>query len=328
MTTANRSVQTVDTTGAPTNKKPTFIYILLALFVVCTFGGTFVSLKIVSAYFTPPQVMLVRCIIAYISLLIIYPKFHKPESLKQELVYLFAGLFGTTLYITFVNTAFDHTQVSNASVLSSTSPIFIALLTPLFLRGASIKKMVYVGFAFATIGTILVATRGDFNIKLSFLGDAIALLSAISWALYSLILRKNTTSYPQFYATRRIFLYGIICVIPICLVQGKPLHVENLAIPMVLAHMLFLGIVAYTCCHVSWGVVCKNLGPVKAGNFMYLTPVVTIILSAIILSESINGWMVLGTVLILLGVSISDGFITRIINGRSNQQPELAQAQE
>lgn len=299
--------------AAVKKEKSQVFYIFLALFVVCTFGGTFVSLKIVSEYFTPPQVMLVRCVIAYISLLVIYPKFHKPESLKQELVYLFSGLFGTTLYITFVNTAFEHTQVSNASVLSSTSPIFIALLAPLFFKGEKVKKLVYLGFAIATVGTVFVATHGNFKIQLSFIGDFIAILSAISWALYSLILRKNASQYSQFYVTRRIFLYGIICVIPICLVQGEPLHLEHLTKPYVLMHVLFLGIVAYTCCHAAWGAACKHLGPVKTGNFSYLTPVITVALSAVILSEEINIWVIAGAFLILLGVSISDGLFTRVV---------------
>lgn len=325
------AVQQENSQGSLKNKlsNSNLMWSILGIVVVGIWGLTFISLKVAGEYFTPPQVMFVRCVIAYISLLIIYPKIHKPESFKQELVYFFAGLFGTTLYITLVNTAYEHTQVVNVSVLSSTSPIFIALLAPLFFKDAKLRPIVFLGFAVATIGTILVATNGDFSFEVSFLGDFIALGTAISWALYSNILKLNKTKYPQLYTTRRVFFYGILCVIPIMLVQGDRLPIEALAKPSVLLNMLFLGLVAYTFCHVGWGLVVRHIGAVKAGNFMYLTPVITMIFSSIFLNETVSLVMIAGTIFILLGVSISDGVLVRAIKkyrgDNTDEQQQLAE---
>lgn len=289
------------------NNKKKILWGFVALLCVCTWGMTFIFMKVAGKNFTPPQVVLIRCIIAYLSLIVIHPKFYKSEGLKQELLYFVAALSGITLYVIFINSAFSHTMVANISVLSSTSPIFIALLTPLFIKNANVAKKVFVGFAIATIGTVFIVTNGQFVFKLSLLGDSMALLAAICWAVYSLVLRKNNSKLPQLYVTRRIFLYGIIAVIPVIIYQGKPFDFEALKQPAVFLNFLFLGIVSYTGCHVAWGLVIKNMGAVWTSKFSYVEPVITIIFSAIFLSESISIFMVIGTVFILGGVLVSDG---------------------
>ncbi len=291
--------------------KTNVLWGLLALAVVSTWGLTFISMKVASAHFTPAQVMLIRCIIAYLSLLIIHPKFYKIESLRQELIYFSAGLCGTTLYVILINSSYSFTQVANVSVLASLSPIFIALLTPLFFKGSRVSKIVFIGFAIAVIGTVCIVTDGKFALSLSFKGDSLALLAAIVWASYSLLLKKSATKLPQLYVTRRIFLYGIIAVIPVLLVQGTPIDWGALKQPSVLLNMLFLGLIAYTGCHVCIALVIKKMGPVWTSKFSYLEPVVTIIFSAIFLGEVITVYKIIGAALILLGVMVADGIFSK-----------------
>ena len=297
----------------------------LALLVTSIWGITFISMKVATAHFTPPQVMLIRCIIAYIALLILHPKFYKVESLKQELIYFFAGLCGTTLYVILINSSYSFTQVANVSVLASLSPIFIALLTPLFFRGSKVNKIVFVGFAIAVLGTVCIATNGKFAMTLSLKGDSLALCAAVIWACYSLCLKKSETKLPQLYVTRRIFLYGILAVIPVILISGDPINWSALKEPSVLLNMLFLGLIAYVGCHVTIALVIRHMGAVWTSKFSYLEPVVTIIFSAIFLHEQITLYKVIGTVLILFGVMVADGLFTK---KKAAAVPEAAEAAE
>lgn len=291
--------------------KSDILWSLLALAVVTTWGLTFISMKVASEHFSPPQVMLIRCIIAYLSLVIAYPKFHKIESLRQEIIYFASGLCGTTLYVILINSSYTYTQVANVSVLASLSPIFIALLTPVFFRGTKVKPIVFIGFIIAIIGTVCIVTDGKFALSLSLKGDSLALIAAVVWATYSLLLKKSNTKLPQLYVTRRIFLYGIIAVIPIMLIQQEPLNLGALAEPTVLLNMLFLGLVAYTGCHVCIGMVIKKKGAVWTSKFSYLEPVITIIFSVLFLGETLTLYKVIGAALILVGVMTADGVFTR-----------------
>lgn len=292
-------------------KKSDFLWGMLALAVVGTFGMAFISMNVVSEYFTPAQVMLIRTVIAYIALLIAYPKFHKVESLRQELIYAAAGICGTTMYVMCINSAYAYTQVANVSVLASLSPIFVALFTPLFFKGTKIPKIVFIGFAIATFGTAIISTNGTFRLSLAFKGDSLALLAAAFWGCYSLLLRKNTTKYPQLYATRRMFLYGILAVIPIILFQQAPMNFTALKDPKIIVNFLFLGIGVYLGCHVCAGLVIKAKGAVWQSKFTYCEPIITMVLSALILSEQITLPKIIGAVFILAGVMVSDGIFSK-----------------
>ena len=281
----------------------------LALLVTSIWAMAFISMKVAGENFTPAQVMLIRTVIAYICLLAVYPKFHKVESLKQELLYFVGGLCSTTLYTITINSAYKYTEVANVSVIASLSPIFVALFTPLFIKGEKYKKSVFLGFIIATFGTVVIATGGTFRLKVSAVGDTIALMSAMIWGFYSVILKKNNTKYPQFYVTRRMFLYGILAVIPVILYEsthGNPIAWGALKSWPVALNFLFLGLVPYVFCHVCIGLVIKHMGPVWTSKFSYLEPVITMILSFFILSEAITLPKVIGAAFILFGVMVSD----------------------
>lgn len=284
---------------------------ILPLIVVSLWGMTFISLEVAGKYFTPVQVMLIRSTLGYVSLLAIHPHFHKSEGIKQELTYLAAGVFGMMLYVMALNAAFVHTEVSNVSVLSSTSPIFVALLTPLFFKGSKISKAALLGFLIATVGTVFIATNGNFSFSLSLVGDGLALFSAVSWAIYSLVLKLSKSEHSQLYVTRRILLYGILAAIPVQVLQGVPINFAAFKDISVVLNLLFLGLVALTACHVAWGLVIRKKGAVWSSKFQYLTPVVTLIFSAILLGENITLFKILGTALILLGVIVADGLLSK-----------------
>ena len=55
--------------------------------------------------------------------------------------------------------------------------------------------------------------------------------------------------------------------------------------PVVLSNLLFLAVLASLVCYVLWNVVLKQLGTVRASNYIYLNPLVTMVASIIILHE-------------------------------------------
>lgn len=295
---------------------------VVAFAVVTLWGLTFVSFSVTAEYFTPPQVMFLRCVLAYLSLWVVYPHFQKSEGLKIEVMLFFSGLCGTTLYVMFTNYAYLFTTAPVISVLSSLSPLFTALFVPMFFKGSKIAGRVYVGFILALLGAALVSTGGDFGVFLQggaiLYGAGLAICSAVCWAIYTNLLRKlgGQSKYPQIYTTRRLFLYGIIAVIPFLLVADlKPW--TNLFVPEALLNILFLAWVAYTFCHVGWGWVTRKKGAVWASQFTYITPVAAMIGSYFILGDAINLPMILGTACILVGVMIADGTVIAKLTGKS-----------
>ena len=276
------------------------LYIILALVTICFWGTTFVSTKILLGVLSPIHIMLLRYVIAYVSLLAIHPKIHRPESLSLEFRYVAAALFGSTLYFLAENFALSFTQAANVSLLISAAPILTSVVAHLTTRDEHLTRNAVGGFFVAMTGIALVVFNGSFVLKLSPKGDLLAVAAALSWAFYSVILRGIRSSYPPVYVTRRIFFYSILTMLPCLLFDAAPFDMAVL-----------LGLIASSLCYVLWNYVVAGLGAVRSNNFVYLNPLITMIASVIVLHERITPLMIAGAILILLGVIVPEGTLLK-----------------
>jgi drug/metabolite transporter (DMT)-like permease len=232
---------------------------------------------------------------------------HAGFSWSNELKYMGAGLCGVTLYMLFQNTAISFTLASNVSVLVSTTPLFTALVAHLFVKEEPLKASFFVGFAVAIVGIFLIAFNGSFILKLNPLGDFFALLAAIIWAFYSVLIRKiSARQTSMIKATRKVFFYGLVFLLPFLPFFDFHLGLERLSEPFNILNFLFLGVLASAISFVTWNFSVSVLGPVKSSVYLYLSPVVTIAVSALILREKITLVGGLGIALILMGTFLSE----------------------
>ncbi|WP_160687878.1 DMT family transporter [Clostridium sp. C2-6-12] len=279
---------------------------LLALITVIIWATTFISSKILLNTFTPLEVMFYRFVIAYFILLIIHPKFHKIESIKEEFMFLIAGIAGGSVYFLTENTAVKISQVSNVSLIVATAPILTALLAHFFTKGEKLSKNLFLGFIVAISGVFLVIFNGNFMLKLNPLGDILALGAAISWSIYSITTKKFGSKYNTLYLTRKIFFYALLTMIPFLFTSDFNFDVDKILTFKSLSNLLFLGIVASSLCYVVWNYTVDKLGVVKTNNYIYLIPAITLIFSVLILNEKMTLYSSLGAILIFLGVYISE----------------------
>ena len=279
---------------------------LLALITVIIWATTFISSKILLNIFTPLEVMFYRFIIAYFLLLIIHPKFHKIESLKEEAMFLLAGVTGGSLYFLTENSAVKISQVSNVGLIIATAPIITALLAHFFTKGEKLNKNLFLGFLIAISGVFLVMFNGNFMLKLNPIGDILALCAAVSWSVYSITTKKFGSKYNHLYLTRKIFFYALLTMIPFLFTSEFNFNVNKLLNFEVIFNLLFLGVIASSICFVVWNYTVDKLGVVKTNNYVYLIPAVTLILSVLILDEKITLYSSLGAMFIFLGVYISE----------------------
>lgn len=279
---------------------------LLALVTVVIWATTFISSKILLNIFTPLEVMFYRFIIAYFLLLIIHPKFHRIESLKEEAMFLLAGITGGSLYFLTENSAVKISQVSNVGLIIATAPIITALLAHFFTKGEKLNKNLFLGFLTAISGVFLVMFNGNFVLKLNPIGDILALCAAISWSIYSITTKRFGSKYNHLYLTRKIFFYALLTMIPFLFTSEFNFNVNKLLNFEVISNLLFLGVVASSICFVVWNYTVDKLGVVKTNNYVYLIPAITLILSVLILNEKITLYSSLGAIFIFLGVYISE----------------------
>ena len=310
---------------------------LLALAVVAVWGVTFVSTKtLISAGLDPAEIFVVRFAMAYLGiwLLSLFYRHPRPDrgsssfpcsdrrisrrlwskTWQDELLFVFLGLTGGSFYFLTENTALAHTQACNVSFLVCSAPLFTALLSVLYRRvrrdrfADAMERvgsgwMLLLGTVLALGGMALMLFDGQ-RVQVSLRGDLLAIGAALCWALYSLFMGRMTEDYGAVFATRKVFFYGLLTILPFLLGRDfAPLALFRE--PVVWGNLLFLGLVASLVCFVAWNRVMARLGNITSVNYVYLNPIFTLITAMILLGERLTPAAAVGSILIMAGVIIA-----------------------
>lgn len=297
----------------------------LAAISIFFWGITFVCTKALLTDFSALEILFFRFVAAYLALWIIHPKIEKTER-RDNILFALAGLSGVVLYQFSENIAINYTNASNVSVIVSICPLFTALIAQYFLKEDHLNLWFLLGFLIAFVGVALVCFNGQTQLKLSPKGDLLALFSAVCWGFYSLFVSIiNRQKYNPIGATRRVFFYAVIFMLPLILLGlkagdsqaqsgfrnsiyvtfDKAVNLARFSKPGNWFNLLFLGVVASGFCFSAWNKACEIVGTVKVSCGLYLIPVVTIVFAFVALGEQITWLGAAGSLLTIIGLFIS-----------------------
>lgn len=297
-------------------------YHLLALAVVAVWGVTFVCTKtLITAGMDPAAIFAIRFIMAYLGIWVLDLINSRgkvrlfSDNWKDEAVFLFLGITGGSFYFLTENTALAYTQAGNVAFLVCVAPVFTAiftLITRRFLKGrfadglenVKLGAPLIFGTLLALAGMAMVIFDGS-RVEISLKGDLLSIGAALCWALYSMFMGQMTSDYGAVFATRKVFFYGLLTIIPFlgsCLDSFSP---AVLGQPVVWLNLLFLGLIASLACFIIWNLAMSKLGNVTSTNYVYLNPVFTLITAALILGERMSPMSIIGCTAILAGVILA-----------------------
>ena len=286
------------------------LYHAVVFLVVALWGSTFVFTKLLLlGGFTPAQIFALRFIIAYVMLLVfcLWRGIRwMADTWKDELLMVGLGIAGGSLYFLAENGAMNYTTTTNTSLIVCLCPLFASALIGLFYKSQRLNRRQIIGTLMAAAGVIVVVMNGHFVLHLSPIGDTLAFVACLCWAVYSLLMIPANARYDTIFVTRKVFFYGLLSMIPYFFIYpGLNTHllIEQ---PAMLWNLLFLGCVASSLCFLAWNWAMKKLGAVIVTNYVYFNPVTTILFAWLILSEPITIYFLLGTMLILIGLYLSD----------------------
>ena len=286
-------------------KAPRLTAHLMALTVSAIWATTFICSKELLHFYTPAQVMFMRFVLGYLVLWLLRPHPLRWQG-RGELTFLLLGILGGTLYFWTENTALQHTFAANVSIIVAMAPILTSILAHFFTGDEKLHTSVWIGFAIAMCGVVLVVLNGALVLKLSPVGDLLAFLAAASWACYSVLIKRISGRVDSILLARRVILYGAVTALPLLAVRGElSFDFTPLVQPKLLFCLLFLAVLGSAVCFAVWNVVIDRLGVVHANNYIYLQPFITIVASHFLLDEPMSWTAVIGALLIVGGVIIS-----------------------
>jgi len=288
-----------------------FVYHIVAFLVVAVWGSTFVITKLLlMAGLDAAQIFTMRFIVAYL-LLLLYSLSRSSfrlfsNSIHDEFLMLGLGISGGSLYFLTENSAMNYTTTTNTSLIVCLCPLFAAALIPLFYKTERLQRIQVFGTLLAALGVVIVVLNGHFVLHLSPLGDVLAFVACLCWAVYSLLMIPANERYDTVFITRKVFFYGLVSMIPYFMLFPEFPSLSLVCRTDVILQLLFLGCVASMLCFLAWNWSLKKLGAVVATNYVYFNPVTTVLFAWMVLAEPITIFFLIGTFCILIGMYMAD----------------------
>ena len=221
------------------------------------------------------------------------------------------AFFGISVFNTLAYISLQYTVATNAILLNSLIPIFILIISGLFL-GVAIRRWQVFGVIISLAGVLAILTRLDGEVIRSLAfnrGDLWMLLAALDWALYSILLKylrpKTLEAIPLLQVT---MILGTLMLLPLLWIDpfGEGAMVWDGAMIRALAYIaIFPSVLAY----LSWNYGIQKIGAATGGQFLHLMPLFGAVMATVFLGEQIELFHWVGALLIGTGIwmSVSGG---------------------
>ena len=303
--------------------KSRLIPYLEAIFAVAIWGASFIATKVTLQDVHPVTIVWVRFTIGVVILgaaVILRRQFALPPR-KEWGYFALLGFLGITFHQWLQSNGLQTSEASTTAWIVSTTPVFMALLGWLVLKeGLGLMKTL--GIALAFVGVLLVSSKGDLASisvgKFGASGDILILVSAVNWAVFSILSRRGLKAYPA--SLMMFYLMALGWMFTSILFFAGPsfgtssvqfIHdflsgpgfgdISNLTVNGWIG-ILFLGVFCSGLAYIAWYDALQALSTAQTGVFLYIEPLVAVVVAAIVLGEEITWISLLGGAIILFGV--------------------------
>lgn len=229
--------------------------------------------------------------------------------IKNHLPYLtITSILGVSLFNTLIYIAGHTTTAINLSLIAISFPVFIILLSRIFYHELLTANKA-IGVFLVILGVASLITKGDVSVlkNINFnQGDLWMLLGAITFALYSLLLKKKPLALGARAFQLSTFIIGLIFLTPFYIWEASSteLTITNIT-STTFYSILYIGIFASVASYLLWGKAVENIGPTKSSIIYYTLPIFSGLLSFIFLGEKIESIHLISMLLIFVGVLVA-----------------------
>ncbi len=285
----------------------------LALLGACfLWAVSFVATKIALEVVPPLTVVSLRLLIAsvfFLPLLVFTGRRRRVADAKTLVKLAGLSLFGAGLHYGFQTVGLQTTNASNASVYVATGPITILLLSMVFL-GEKLNARKIVGIVIAVAGVLVVMgldTVAGFRLDGSLIGDILVFASIIMWGCFTVFGKKLTDELGALTVTATVTLIGATWMTPVGLLEmqrtGFTLAETT---PTAWAALVYLGAGCNFLAVLLYFTALQRTESQKVGVYLYSIPPMTAVAAALVLGEPITLGLVVGTVLVIAGVALTE----------------------
>lgn len=279
--------------------------LIAGLVAASIWGGMYVVSKVVLEIIPPFTLLTLRLVLGVVTLGIVIALRKKTEFTREQFrVSFLVGFvgYGVSLAFQFIGTKLS--TASNGALVTSATPAFVLLFAPFLLGERSTSRRV-IALIVASLGVLAVIDprTAEFSPSL-FQGNLSLLAAALTWALYSVLVRKVSKSADLLASSAVMLAGGIPTSVLFSFLEIRTQEIGEITIGII-GGILFLGIISTAIAMFLWNYAFAELPAAVASLTFFAQPVVGTLLGWFFLSETITPLFITGGVLIGIGILIS-----------------------
>ncbi len=279
---------------------------LEALFAVIVWGASFIATKIAVGEISPIAVVWLRFAMGIPILLlavVLREQFAFPKG-NEWWYFALLGFLGISFHQWLQSNGLKTAQATTTAWIVSTSPAFIAILGWMVLK-EKLNLMQSSGIVLAMVGVLAVVSKGDLSTiavgGFGSYGDFLILISAVNWAVFSILSRRGLKNHPSTRMTFWVMTIGWLITSVAFLANKSYIDIPLLDTRGWIA-MIFLGIFTTGFAYIAWFDALAQLPAAQTGAFLFVEPLTSMVVAAIILNEQVTLVSILGGAIILVGI--------------------------
>jgi drug/metabolite transporter (DMT)-like permease len=283
----------------------TLVGILCGLGAASIWGGMYVVSKVVLDIIAPFSLVSLRLLLGALTLAIVlgirgFPKITRTQF-WQAVGVGFVG-YSVSLSLQFLGTKLS--TAANGSLVTSATPAFVLIFAWILLK-EKITPLRLIALLLATLGVVAVIDPRSAQLNPDlFAGNLLLLGAALTWALYSVLVRKATQALDVLPFSLIAFLGGLPVSLPAGAWELETIGVGEISLGVV-GGVLFIGILSTALAMVLWNTAFAHVDASLASLTFFAQPVVGTLLGWLFLAEKITPLFLLGGLLIGVGLVIS-----------------------
>ena len=232
--------------------------------------------------------------------------FMPKEPVKnKDLLFLFGvSFFGVVINQTLFLVGLNLTSPINSSIILSTNPIFAFVFAALILK----EKITFLGGTGLAIGfsgvMLLILQNGTPDMASStFLGDVCSLVNTISWAFYTVVIKRMLERYHPVTVMKWTFLFGMLTNVPVGYSQWSTMDWSSIPV----AAWLEIGFVVIFATYLGYLLISfglRRLSPTIVSTYTYTQPIIAAYLASMMGQDHVDFVMIISALLIFAGVFV------------------------
>ncbi len=285
--------------------------VIFAVIATIIWSFNFIIARKVAGVIPPVSLAFWRWAIAALVLLIMHMKSIVTyfSLLKKHFLFFFiTAFFGVALFNTCIYIAGNYTPAINLSIIgTTTTPVVSVCLAAIFLN-EKVSNLRIAGMVITVTGIIFLMSRGSWVTLRSFEftpGDWWVIAGAISFAIYTIMVKKKPAEIPSRIFLTYAFTLGALLLLPAYYYETGARVTFNWNISNILI-IAYLAIGTSVMAFLLWNAAIVRLGAATTALFGNLIPLFSIMEAVLILHEPFTVIHLISSVFIIVGLYLAN----------------------